>query len=78
MSWRLPSLSLRDEALELFSDRARRARPEFAVTDDNVAAVGEICTRLDGLPLAIELAAARVRALSLTEFWTHCTTASGY
>ena len=56
-----------DEAIELFSDRARHARHEFAVTDDNVAAVGEICTRLDGLPLAIELAAARVRALSLTE-----------
>jgi predicted ATPase/class 3 adenylate cyclase/DNA-binding CsgD family transcriptional regulator len=67
VSWRVPSLSLRDEALELFSDRARRARPGFAVTDDNVAVVGEICKRLDGLPLAIELAAARVRALSLTE-----------
>jgi predicted ATPase len=67
VSWRVPSLSLRDEALELFSDRARRSRPEFAVTDDNVATVGEICTRLDGLPLAIELAAARVRALSVAE-----------
>ena len=67
VSWRLPSLSLTDEAIELFSDRARHARHESAVTDDNVAAVAEICTRLDGLPLAIELAAARVRALSLTE-----------
>ena len=67
VSWRVPSLSLRDEAVELFADRARRARPDFAVTDDNAATVGEICRRLDGLPLAIELAAARVRALSLAE-----------
>src|ERR1700733_13048170 len=67
VSWRVPSLSFTDEAIELFSDRARRARHDFAVTDDNVAAVAEICTRLDGLPLAIEPAAARVRALSLTE-----------
>jgi predicted ATPase/class 3 adenylate cyclase/DNA-binding CsgD family transcriptional regulator len=67
VSWRAPSLSLADEALELFTDRARRARPDFTLSDDNVATVGEICRRLDGLPLAIELAAARVRALSLAE-----------
>ena len=67
VSWRVPSLSLADEAVELFSDRARHVRPDFAVTNDNVAAVGEICRRLDGMPLAIELAAARVRALSLAE-----------
>ena len=67
VTFHVPSLSLADEAVELFTDRARRVRPNFAVTDDNVATVTEICRRLDGMPLAIELAAARVRALSLDE-----------
>jgi predicted ATPase/class 3 adenylate cyclase/DNA-binding CsgD family transcriptional regulator len=67
VSWGVPSLSLTDEAIELFSDRARRARTDFRVTKENLEKVTEICRRLDGMPLAIELAAARVRALSLDE-----------
>ena len=67
LGWRVPSLSLADDAIELFADRARHARPDFAVSDDNVTTITEICRRLDGVPLAIELAAARVRALSLGE-----------
>jgi len=64
VSWRVPSLSVAEEAIELFADRARLAQPGFTVTDDNAATLAEICRRLDGMPLAIELAAARVRALS--------------
>ena len=66
-TWRVPSLSVSDEAVALFTDRARLAQIDFAVTDDNAATVAEICQRLDGMPLAIELAAARVRALSVGE-----------
>ena len=67
VSWRVSSLSLDDEAIDLFGDRARRTKPQFRVTADNRETVTEICRRLDGLPLAIELAAARIRALSPAE-----------
>jgi predicted ATPase/DNA-binding SARP family transcriptional activator/tetratricopeptide (TPR) repeat protein len=54
-------------AVRLFADRAAAVRPDFAVNDETVAAVVEIVRRLDGLPLAIELAAARMRALPLSD-----------
>jgi predicted ATPase/DNA-binding CsgD family transcriptional regulator len=75
--WEVPPLSMapagthpgagdleRYEAIRLFADRAAAARPGFTVGPDNIAAVASICRALDGLPLAIELAAARVRVLS--------------
>ncbi|HVE76649.1 MAG TPA: AAA family ATPase, partial [Actinomycetota bacterium] len=74
--WRVPSLSMPDlkninlddldqyEAVRLFIERATQAMPEFNVTNENAPAVAQICHRLDGIPLAIELAAARVKVLS--------------
>ncbi len=52
------------EAVELFVERARAVRADFQLTDDNAPAVIELCTRLDGLPLAIELATARLALFS--------------
>jgi len=51
-------------AVDMFAQMARLVRPEFAVRDDNAAAIAEVCRRLDGLPLALELAAARTKFLS--------------
>lgn len=77
VAWPVPALSLPDlqapiaterlvasEAVRLFAERARAAQPSFALAEQNTRAVAEVCIQLDGLPLAIELAAARVRALA--------------
>lgn len=79
-AYRVPSLSLPDpkqahtpasvapfEAVQLFIDRARLVRPDFQVTHQNASTLASVCYRLDGIPLAIELAAARVRSLSVEE-----------
>jgi predicted ATPase len=54
-------------AVELFIQRATSIKPDFAVTDENAPAIAEICYRLDGLPLAIELAAARIKMMTPLE-----------
>lgn len=79
-TYRVPSLSLPDlkrditpgallkyEAVKLFIDRAQFHQPEFVVTHQNAPALASVCHRLDGIPLAIELAAARVRSLTVED-----------
>jgi non-specific serine/threonine protein kinase len=78
--WQVPPLTVPDsgalldagtvtgfEAVQLFMERARAVSPVFAVTDGNAAALATVCKRLDGVPLAIELAAARTRLLSVEQ-----------
>ena len=65
-SWPVPPLE-RAEAAVLFEERARLVAPSFSVTDGNRQMVAQVCGKLDGLPLAIELAAARMRVLSLRQ-----------
>nr|WP_231584550.1 LuxR family transcriptional regulator [Mycobacterium haemophilum] len=66
VTWRVSALSLA-EAIELFTDRAGLVLPGFSITDADTQVVRNICRRLDSMPLAIELAAARVATLSLAE-----------
>jgi predicted ATPase/class 3 adenylate cyclase len=79
-SWHVPSLSLPDvqhlpaleqltqyEAVQLFIERAILVQPNFTVRNDNAAFLAQICSRLDGIPLAIELAASRVKVLGLEQ-----------
>ncbi|MEV0398213.1 BTAD domain-containing putative transcriptional regulator [Polymorphospora rubra] len=63
----VPPLPAGDEAVELFTDRAAALLPDWAATAADSAAIGDICAALDGLPLAVELAAAQTVALSPTQ-----------
>lgn len=68
--WRVPPLSWQDrhsDAVELFVSRARAVNPAFDPSPDELDMIAELCRRVDGMPLAIELAAARARSLSVAE-----------
>ena len=62
-----PSAIAASEAVQLFTERAGAVRPGFAITEENASVVAEICLRLDGLPLAIELAAARLNVFTAAD-----------
>jgi predicted ATPase/DNA-binding SARP family transcriptional activator len=66
-----PGRLLEYASVQLFVDRARAVRPEFQMTEANAAAVAQLCDRLEGLPLALELAAARAQVLSPTQMLDH-------
>ena len=69
VAYRTPSLA-DSESTSLFLDRARAANSKFSLTDSNASAIAQICHRLDGIPLAIELAAARTKILSAEQIAT--------
>jgi predicted ATPase/class 3 adenylate cyclase len=64
---RTPEMVADSEAVQLFIDRARAVRPDFDITPDNALALAEVVRRLDGIPLALELAAARLRMMSVEQ-----------
>jgi predicted ATPase len=66
-----PETASRYEGVRLFVERAKLVRPEFDLTAENASSVASICARLDGMPLAIELAAPRLRSLSVDELSEH-------
>ena len=68
-----PSMLTQNEAVTLLVERARAVRPDFTVTESNATTVAELCRKLDGLPLAIELAAARLKLLPPEALLVHMT-----
>src|SRR5215210_7387412 len=91
IAWPVPSLSLPDlrrlpeveslrryESARLFLERTTEVNPAFTLTEQNAPSVARVCYRLDGIPLALELAAARSKVLSVEQIGTGWTTVSGY